>query len=414
MANSLTPQTTIDQTTNEVFCCWDKDGVINEAVWRSEKNLPPPKKIIVADDTLPADVAYRLMSEGTYLVWNGDFQNAKQLMQALARRIDKPSKSAKKLRTNQIAKTTATPSELFHRHRQAQSHRARILGMILIPLNADYLINLRRAPDVAVACHEAWGNSRQSVITPLRELMGVISAHEWRKKGVEIPSLGLAPQNRIYPHYGVFSPIRGEYIDLVATTPLPPHSIDKKSIAFDIGTGTGILSAILAKRGFQHVIGTDQSDRAIDCARDNLTRLKLLNQGSPKVEIIKTNLFPEGLASLIVCNPPWLPGRASSGIEHAIYDENSSMLLGFLNGLNKHLEPHGEGWLILSDLAEHLGLRTRAELLDAIEQAGLQVIGKIDTKPHHPKTQDQTDPLHFARASEVTSLWRLARLEKSN
>ena len=83
------------------------------------------------------------------------------------------------------------------------------------------------------------------------------------------------------------------------------------------------------------------------------------------------------------------------------------MLLGFLNGLAAHLAPGGEGWLILSDLAEHLGLRTRAELLAAIDVAGLQVLGKLDVKPHHPRVSDTSDPLHAARAAELTSLWRL-------
>jgi prophage antirepressor-like protein len=72
------------------------------------------------------------------------------------------------------------------------------------------------------------------------------------------------------------------------------------------------------------------------------------------------------------------------------------------------LTPGGEGWLILSDLAEHLGLRTRVELLAMIESGGLQVLERIDTKPAHSKAQDASDPLHRARAAEVTSLWRLA------
>ena len=96
-----------------------------------------------------------------------------------------------------------------------------------------------------------------------------------------------------------------------------------------------------------------------------------------------------------------------SPIERAIYDEDSRMLHGFLAGLAAHLVPGGEGWLILSDLAEHLGLRTRAELLQAIEQAGLQVLARLDTRPQHAKALDPTDPLHAARRAEVTSLWRL-------
>ena len=83
------------------------------------------------------------------------------------------------------------------------------------------------------------------------------------------------------------------------------------------------------------------------------------------------------------------------------------MLKGFLMGLKDHLYPGGEGWLILSDLAEHLGLRTRQALMDWIEAAGLVVLGRMDAKPVHGKAQDTTDPLHAARAAEVTSLWRL-------
>jgi prophage antirepressor-like protein len=94
-------------------------------------------------------------------------------------------------------------------------------------------------------------------------------------------------------------------------------------------------------------------------------------------------------------------------LENAIFDPESRMLKGFLAGIAGHLTEGGEGWLILSDLAEHLGLRSRQELLAMIESAGLKVLGKLDAKPHHPKTMDASDPLHAARSAEVTSLWRL-------
>jgi methylase of polypeptide subunit release factors len=139
------------------------------------------------------------------------------------------------------------------------------------------------------------------------------------------------------------------------------------------------------------------------CAKENIERLHLGSQ----IEVVKANLFPPGKASLIVCNPPCLPARPSSTLEHAVYDLGSQMLKGFLSGLKHHLALQGEGWLILSDLAEHLGLRTRDELLSWIEDAGLAVLGRVDTKPKHPKSDEESDLLHFARAAEITSLWRL-------
>ena len=349
---------------------------------------------MAANDTLSADVAYRLACEGTGLLWQGDFHNARQLLQALARRTErKPRKTTKPV-------PAVAPAQAFHLHRQALGQRARVLGMVLVPLNGDYTIPLRRAPDVTQACTEAWGPATgEACMVSLRELLGLVGAHEWRKKGVEIPALRDAPYTRIHPHYGVFSPVRGEYVDLVANTP-----IKDKSLAFDIGVGTGVLSAVLAQRGVKHIVATDQDPRALACARDNLQRLQRLD----KVELVQTDLFPEGQAPLVVCNPPWVPARPSSPIEHAVYDEGSRMLRGFLNGLRAHLTPDGEGWLILSDLAEHLGLRTREELLGWIREAGLQVQGRHDTQPRHGKATDASDPLHAARVKEVTSLWRLA------
>lgn len=369
---------------------WTENDRQCTARWRSESGLAPPKRVIVADDTLNADSAYRLACEGTGLLWRGDFQNARQLLAALARRIDRPPKKPKKAPLAPLAPATA-----FHLHRQAQAQRARVLAMLLLPFDADYRIPLRRAPDVKLACNEAWGAGREPFVASLRELQGVIGAHEWRKNGVEIPALGA----RIYPHYGVFSPLRGEYVELVANAPLPATTL-----AFDIGTGSGVLAALLARRGVQRVVATELEPRALSCARENFARLDVAGQ----VELVAADLFPPGQAPLVVCNPPWLPARPSSTIEQAIYDPDSRMLRGFLAGLGAHLTKGGEGWLLLSDLAEHLGLRTRAELLAWIDAGGLRVLSRSEIKPQHPKAADAGDPLHAARAAEVTSLWRLA------
>jgi len=377
---------------------WNEAGKACSARWRSESGMPPPKRVAVADDTLKADEAYRLACEGTALLWRGDFQNAKQMLQAMSRRADrKPRKPVPSLAEG----ASGIPGQAFHLHRQAQSQRARSLAMILIPLDRDCVIPLRRAPDIRQACIEVYGECSEPSVVSLRELLGLVGAHEWRKKGVGIPALGIGA--RIHPHYGVYSPVRGEYVELVNTAPLPPN-FPAPELAFDIGTGTGVLAAVLARRGVKRIVATDQDPRALACARENIARLGLNSQ----VEVTQADLFPAGKAPLIVCNPPWIPARPSSPIEHAIFDPDSRMLRGFLSGLAAHLEPGGEGWLVLSDIAEHLGLRTREELLALFAASGLQMVGQIDVRPHHPKVADDTDPLHAARAAEITSLWRLA------
>lgn len=383
---------------------WQHQGIDYQAAWRSENGQQALRRVEVVDDTVSADAAYRMACEGTGLLWVGDFHNARHLMEALKRRLDKPARShsAKARKAKAAAAAPVTPAQAFHLHRQVQGQRARVLSSILIALQPDYAIALRRAPDWRQACVEAWGEPAADAglqVVSLRELLGVVGAHEWRKKGVAMPVLG--KEARIYPHYGVFSPVRGEYVQMVKDAPLPQAG---KTLAFDIGVGTGVLSAVLVKRGVQQVIATDMSPRALACAKDNLQRLGLQEQ----VQLQQTDLFPEGQAGLIVCNPPWVPARAVTTLEQAVYDDNSAMLRGFLNGLRAHLLPGGEGWLILSDLAEHLGLRSRAELEAWIADAGLYVVYRMDTKPVHGKAQDASDPLHAARAAEVTSLWRLA------
>ncbi|MFI9255642.1 methyltransferase [Streptomyces sp. NPDC053069] len=368
---------------------WTENAPLS-ARWHSESGFPPPRRLIVADDRLRAATTHRLTAEGTALLWRGGYHGARRLLSALSRRIDRKA-----------PQPTPSPTETFRLQRRFRAHRARLLGRFLVLLEPDHSLALRRAPDVRRACTEAYGPPSGPTLVPLRELLGVLGAHQWREKGVPVPALG--DDARIHPYYGVFAPVRGEYVDLVAETPLPTVG-PGCGTAFDLGTGTGVLAAVLARRGVRRVIATDLSSRARVCARDNLARLGLAD----RVTVTGPELYPPGRAALVVCNPPWLPARPASTLDQGVYDPGGAMLHAFLTGLSAHLEPGGEGWLILSDLAEHLGLRTRAELLGAIEEAGLKVLARTDTRPRHPRATDPGDPLHAARAAEVTSLWRLA------
>ncbi|WP_072802400.1 methyltransferase [Rhodococcoides yunnanense] len=364
---------------------WIENGQERSATWRSENSAPAPRTIEVIGDDITADAAYRRASDGASLLWRGDFNNARQLLNAITRRAEPRAR-----------RPSSSPAQDFHLHRQDTARRARTLGKLLVELDPDYVLNYGRAPDVARAAAEVYGETSVPSLLSLRELLSLIGAHEWRRKGVHIPALDAS----IEPHFGVFSPLRGEYVQLVADTPLPAAT----TTAFDIGTGTGVLAAVLAKRGVARVVATDKDPRAIACATTNLDRLGFAEQ----TEVLLADVFPAGRARLVVCNPPWIPTKPTSGIEHAIYDPGSRMLRAFLDRLGKHLEPGGEGWLVISDLAELLGLATREDLISAIERAGLEVLGRTDISPTHPRTRDTADLLHAARSRETTSLWRLA------
>ena len=369
---------------------WTEAGQKKTAGWRSEAGIAPHAVVVAADERLAADDAFRLLASGAAILWRGDWVNARRLMQVLTRQADRR-------RERPPRGGRPSPAEAFAAHRRQQGERAALLGRLLVPLTADYRLPLRRAQEVGEACRAAYGApGGDDSLVSLRELLAVISAYEWRKKGVPVPAV----QGRIYPHFGVFSPVRGEYVDLVASAPLPTGC----QLAFDIGTGSGIIAAVLARRGVARVVGTDMDGRALACASENIEKLGL----TAAVSIVRADLFPEGRARLVVCNPPWVPAEPTSPVEQAVYDPDSRMLRGFLAGLAAHLSPGGEGWLIISDLAEHLGLRSREDLLGWIAAAGLRVVDRLDIRPRHPKAGDAGDSLHAARAAEVTSLWRLA------
>lgn len=376
---------------------WQQDGQPLQARWLSEPGLPPPESVVVADDTLSANTAFRLIQAGNAILWQDDYPNARHLLQALARRVDRPPRNP--------PAPAKTAREAFERHRNNQGRRATLLGRLLIPLTADYRVPLRRAQDVKEACIAGLGPASANLgdaVISLRGLLALISAYEWRKKGILVPALGAT----IHPHFGVFSPVRGEYIDLVAQAPLPQPC----KTAFELGVGSGVLSAILAKRGVQQIFATDIDPRALACASENLQRLGYAGQ----VTLCRDDLFPNGhpvpeRADLIVCNPPWLPATPTSPVEAAVYDPDSQMLRRFLAEAANRLTPSGEAWLILSDIAEHLELRSREDLLGWIAAGGLVVTGRLDTRPRHPKSRNNTDALHKARAREITSLWRLQK-----
>lgn len=373
--------------------------------WMTETLIPQPKKILFLQKGVSPEEFISQASQGTAFVWQGDYHHAKVFLNAVDKRIRGRRENSGRGSSSRKTAETVNLTEAFHLERQAQSSRVRILAKLLVEINPDFQLNLLRAPDVSVALLEAmpgrlYGTHQADWNTgfyiSLRELLGVIGSHEWRKKGLLIKELGY----HITPHFGVFSPVRSEYLSLVDQAELPP----KRDLAFDIGTGTGVLSAILAKRGFKAIVATDIEPRAIQCARQNLITDRSIGA---RVELLETGEFPPGKADLIVCNPPWLPLRATSRLERAVYDHNGDMLRQFLRKVALSLQMDGQAWLIISNLAEFLGLRPECEIQSLIEENGLVVIKELETKPSHRKAIDHEDPLYEARSQEITRLFIL-------
>ena len=361
-------------------------------------NLPTVKLTCLKSNASATEI-FQAAHNQTAIVWTGDFQNAKQVLAAFKKRVRQPKRPPEKNKSVKQVETAEEIQMLFHCHRMKQAQQSRLINMLMVEIQPGFTLNLPRSPDVRAALADVYSEpNNEPFLIPLNILLGFIGAHEWHKKGVEIASLNA----KIHVPYGVFSPLRGEYLDLVMQAPLP----DYFQTAFDIGTGSGILAALLAKRGVSHIVATDNNPRAIQCAHENIDRLGFNHQ----VHIEATDLFPADKADLIVCNPPWLPAKPTSDIETALYDPNHVMLRAFLNQAGDHLNDNGEIWLIISDLAEHLHLRSPEFLRECFAEANLKIVDTLNTKAKHSKATDPNDPLAFARHKEITFLYRLQKI----
>ena len=359
---------------------------LRRARWLSADDRRPPDDVVVVDDALTATRALELAESRSGLLWTSDYVNACRLLDAMRRRL-----------TRTPPRRALPPAQEFHRQRQHRARTARLLAAMLVPIEPGPLrVPLPRAPRVDDAVEEVFGEVPGAAVLPLRELLGITNAHRQRRRGIVVGALA---DRRIHPHFGVFAPTRQDYLELLTKVPMRPVDL-----AFDIGTGTGVLAAVLARAGAARVVATDNSARAVACARDNVDRLGL----GRHVDVQHRDLFPPGRADVVVANPPWVPGNPHSDLDRGVFDPAGRMLDRLVLGVGQHLRTDGEAWLILSDLAEHLGLRRPDHLPALIGAAGLIVRDRISTRPSTRRgVTGRDDPLADLRGREQIHLWRM-------
>jgi len=394
------------------YLTWRDASGEQRARWLSPTSAPPAR-LVAADDRTTAVEAVARARRGDGLVYRGDYRNARQLLSAMGRRL--LGRGAPR----------GGPLERYRSERRQRALEHDVLTRLILPIGGGYDVALARAPDVQAPLEEALGPSAgEPGALPLRDLLGMIGAHEWRRRGVRVAALDAT----VHPHYGVFAPVRAEHVDLVAgavqrastsargASHRGAHAqhergeskaerpLEGKS-AIDVGTGTGVLAFVLARAGAQ-VTATDAEPRAVACARENAAALGL------PVEVVEADLFPPDPAArfdLVVCNPPWLPGAALSPLERAIYDPGGGFLERLVAALPERLAPGGEAWIVLSDLAERIGLRPAGAVEALAARAGLVASRLAEARPTHPRASDEHDPLHDVRSTERTVLWRVVR-----
>ncbi len=220
----------------------------------------------------------------------------------------------------------------------------------------------------------------------VQELAG---ANKRMDLGVHYPVLG----KKVHPFLGVYFPTRTEHLELFATW-LSQYT-GPKDHAIDVGTGSGILSFLLLKSGFESVTATDQNPNAVWSVHQDAKRL----HWSDRLHCLHTDLLigtPN--TSLIVFNPPWIPGESDSSVNDALFYDDG-LFARFFDQAHQQLETNGRVVLLFSTILTLL----RPDLPHPIERE----LSK-DRFRLVQKRKRKVKPTNGRRTKERVEVWELA------
>lgn len=176
---------------------------------------------------------------------------------------------------------------------------------------------------------------------PLPEVRDLANAWHRYDEGVPMAVLG----HPLHPFYGTYLPKRTLHLELFGTW-LSSWS-GGLGHAVDVGTGSGVLALMLARKGFGRVTATDRNANACESVRRELARLPV----PPPVLVRQTDLLTgvEGPVDLIVFNPPWTQGPVDNLLDMALhYDDD--LFERFFDQADAVLAPEGRIVLVFSNL----------------------------------------------------------------
>lgn len=287
------------------------------------------------------------------------------------------------------------PNETFKEQRAYRSEFQKRSNQILVEVN-DHKLVVKKSPEIGWL--KKLYPELNDFILPFTQIQGLNSAWQWYKKGISIPGL----RNKIHPYYGTYFPTRFEHLVLFDNW-LKKYKGAKKS-AIDVGVGSGVLSLLMVKHGFQKVFGTDTNSNAIIGLSEFMGETKL----SRKIELDYGHLFGkwEKPRELIVFNPPWLPASYDLGRnDRAIYyDEN--LFPEFFHEAKKRLLPNGKLVLIFSNLAQITNVAKINPIEKEIAEGGRYRLELCIKRPVKSASNKTTRNQHW-RSSEEVELWVL-------
>ncbi|WP_372751527.1 50S ribosomal protein L11 methyltransferase [Labilibaculum sp.] len=297
---------------------------------------------------------------------------------------------------------TKFPDQSYKGQREFRSAYQKLSQKLLIHVTNNKL-NVRKAP--VIGWLEILYPNLNEFLLPFTQIQGLNSSWQWYEKGIYIPVL----DQKIHPFFDTYFPTRFEHIKLFDKW-LDRYKGEKKS-AFDIGTGSGILSLQLLKHGFKKIYATDTNPNAIIGA----SQTQGFNQYDSKIELLLGDLFAQSNSKtdLIVFNPPWLPASHNTqGIDNAMYYEKD-LFPRFFEEAKKHSRINGRVVILFSNLAQITGQEKNHPIEKELAEGGrfekeLLLEKKVRSASKNTKRNQNW------RHSEMVQLWVLKQKVNDN
>jgi hypothetical protein len=290
---------------------------------------------------------------------------------------------------------TKFPDQSYKGQREFRSAYRQLSQKLLLHISNNKL-NVRKAPEIGWL--EILYPNLSEFLLPFTQVQGLNSSWQWYEKGIYIPVL----EKKIHPFFDSYFPTRFEHIKLFDKW-LDRYKGEKKS-AFDIGTGSGILSLQLLKYKFEKICATDTNPNAIIGASQTLGTDKY----DSKIELLWGDLFAQNnsKSDLIVFNPPWLPtSHKVQGIDKAMYYEED-LFPRFFAEAKKHIRIKGRLVILFSNLAEVTGQEKMSPIEKELADGGRfekELLLEKKVRSASKKTKRDQNWRH----SEMVQLWVL-------
>lgn len=313
---------------------------------------------------LPSDIL-QLIRTGSVVVLRGDFRWIMGILSYLTRHKDHlvlPSSFGRMENRFERSKAVAKASRIA-------------LHRLMVAFRGDRMQGVRNGPDLKGLMRYLEGDTAylqdRLFLLPVRKVLRIATDLQRLREGLFISAL----EGRVYVFPHVFVPSDQKVVTLLAD-----HlDVGEADRVLDMGTGTGLLALLVARRGGRTIVATDSNPEAVKNARFNAHYWGF----SERIDVRgPAHLFDSVQGErfdVILFNAPWIEDEPRTLYETALYDKNYAVITEFIQRAPDHLTPEGRILLQYSKISELTGHGSIQNLHDVIEASGLTIVERWST-----------------------------------